>query len=209
MTLGGVGTDVLAQRHAIIRIEKERVELLGKMQRFRDQGEACRIGDQLVILRDTQEAAVYYTRAEKVAEAHGFFSVLCKACIGLGNLAFLDKRDEDAVKLLRNALIASPLSEDDAEGFESELCALGWLINALLNNDPANNPDEAALDELEQLVPRFQETAKAQTRKNGRLCKWEFSSLVFGAQFHEVLCICTLRAGNPISRLSALAFHLD
>ena len=88
--------------HSIVRLETRRAELLGKVQRFRDQGEAfCRVADYLLVLERRQEAEGYFERARKIAEAHGFFSVECAACLGLGKLAVLGGRQEEGVELMR------------------------------------------------------------------------------------------------------------
>ena len=69
---------------SIIRLEERRVELLGKMEHFRDQGAAlCTIVNNLNCLGRTQESATYYQRAHLGAQ-HGFFLAECKACLGLG-----------------------------------------------------------------------------------------------------------------------------
>ena len=73
---------------SIVRLETRRAEVLSKMQRFRDQGEAlCRVADRFLGLGRRHDAEGYFQRARKIAEAHGFFSVECQSCLGLGGLA--------------------------------------------------------------------------------------------------------------------------
>ena len=44
----------------VLRLEKRRVVLLGKMQRFRDQGQAyCNIAQNLLTINDTEQAPRY------------------------------------------------------------------------------------------------------------------------------------------------------
>jgi len=86
------------------------------------------------------------------------------------------------VALLRNALVAAELNELDDPAFE--LKALKSLIDALLKIN--------SFDEVEPLVLRFREAAKAQSEKEG-VCFAEFKSLFFSAQLHEVLCLRTPR----------------
>ena len=98
---------------AIVRLETQRVELLGKMERLRDQGEAmCEVADNLLIssrfMNDVvkrQEAAQWHHRARALGAAHGFFSVECEACQGLGKTAIEEGRMEEGFDLLRNALV--------------------------------------------------------------------------------------------------------
>ena len=91
-------------------------------------------------------------------------------------------RHEEGVALLRNALVAAELNELDDPKYELE--ALGALVEPLLHSH--------ASDEVEPLVLRYREAAKAQSEKVG-FCFAEFESLLFSAQLHEVLCLCTPR----------------
>ena len=66
---------------AMARLEGMRIDLLGSMERLRDQGEAmCLLAHHLSFLKKPREAAAAFQRARKVGEAHGFFSVECQAC---------------------------------------------------------------------------------------------------------------------------------
>ena len=70
-------------------------------------------------------------------------------------------------ELLRNALVAAELNELDDLGYE--LSALDSLIQALFL--------ARAFDEVEPLVLRYREAAKAQSKKEG-FCFSEFNSLL-------------------------------
>jgi hypothetical protein len=80
----GMGMDSTGNRDhglACVGLDERRIPLLGKLQRFRDQGEAmCRTADMLFELDREKEAATYYQRARDVGAAHGFFSLESKAC---------------------------------------------------------------------------------------------------------------------------------
>jgi len=163
-----------------IRLLEMRVELLVKMERFRDQGEAlCAVADILLALDKMKEAATTYTRARDVGAAHGFFSVESDACLGLGTIAMNDGRPEEGLDLLRNAVAAAPLSEADEGAYSVN--ALRMLIDALF----ATN----AIDELEPLVPRFREAVQAQSRREGRFQPAEVRNFYISARLHEVPCI--------------------
>mmetsp|Transcript_56094 Transcript_56094/g.133904 ORF Transcript_56094/g.133904 Transcript_56094/m.133904 type:complete len:296 (-) Transcript_56094:42-929(-) len=165
--------------HALpmVALQTRRVALLGKMERFRDQGEEmCSLADRLFTAGKRQESVWWLERARKVAEAHGFFSVECRACLGLGDESVEDGRHEQGVDLLRNALAAASLSED--EHIFAEACILPTLIEALFTTN--NAPDE-----LETLVPRFRAAAKAESRKKKRLGFAEMRSLYLSARLHE------------------------
>jgi hypothetical protein len=168
---------------SIVRLETRRAEILGKMQRFRDQGEAlCRVAEYLCLLHEQQEAEGYFQRARKVAEAHGFFSVECASCIGLGKLAMDGGRDAEGVVLLRNALVCVPLCEEEDPIMELEV--LHFFTDALF--------DTHAIDEVEPLVARYLEAAKSDSERQGRL-HWDVHSLCTSARLHEVLCSCPPR----------------
>ena len=169
--------------HALsnVRLEKRKVEVLGKMQRFRDQGEAlCRVADQLLGLGRHQESERHFERARKIAEAHGFFSVECESCLGLGKLAMSDWRQEEGVELLRNAMVCVPLCEEEDTAMEVNV--LHAFTNTLLRT--------RAIDEAEPLVARFREVAIAQSAKRGRVTSGGLYSLYASARLHEVLCAC-------------------
>ena len=114
-----------------VRLAKQLIDFLGKRQPFRDQGGTmCALADSLCAADKRQEASFYYQKARKVGEAHGFFSVECKACLGLGQEKILEGYNEEGLDLLRNALAASRLSEN--EGFRTfELPVLRSLIDAV------------------------------------------------------------------------------
>jgi len=168
---------------SFVVLEERRIPLLGKLQRFRDQGDTmCNLSSILRFLDRKSEAATWYQRARDVGAAHGFFSVESQACIGLGHAAMEEGRHEEGVALLRNALVAAELNELDDP--QHELDALIPLISALFTTK--------SLDEAEPLVIRYREAAKAQSGKDG-VCFAECYSLLFSARLHEVPCLCTPR----------------
>ena len=177
---------------SIVRLETRRVEVLGRMQRFRDQGQLmCVVADHLRVLGKTQEAAGYFQRARKLGEEHGFFLLECESCFGLGRLAMAEGRTEEGLELLRNAMVCVPLCEVDASGLE--LSVLRLLTDALFHAH--------AIDEVEPLVARFREAARAESDRQGRPCFHGFYSLYTSARLHEVLCTCTPRVGIPFTQL--------
>jgi hypothetical protein len=183
---------------SIVRLETRRVEVLGKMQRFRDQGMAlCTVADKVLVLGKRQWSETYLQRARKIAEAHGFFSVECESCLGLGKLAMAGGRKQEGVELLRNALVCVPLCEREDTIME---------LNALLNFTDALF-DTHAIDEVEPLVARYLEAAKAESQKRGRLSFSELYSLYASARLHEVLCTYYPSRMGSHSQSSALAFH--
>jgi len=138
-----------------IRLTEQFIDFLEKRQRFRDQGEEmCNLADSLRAAGKRQEASLYYQKARKVGEAHGFFSVECRACLGLGQEKRKDGRHEEGLDLLRNALAASRLSEN--EGFNTwEIPVLNSLINALFRTE--------AIDEVERTLNPRLSTLKLET----------------------------------------------
>ena len=163
-----------------VGLHERRIPLLGKLQRFWDQGNAmCSLSHMLRFLHRDSEAATWFQRARDVGAAHGFFSLESKACMGLGEAAMDEGRHEEGVALLRNALVAAELNELDDPAFE--LNSLRSLIQALFKTN--------SIDEVEPLVLRYREAAKAQSAKKG-VCFAEFNSLLWSARLHEVLCLC-------------------
>jgi hypothetical protein len=178
---------------AVARLQDRRIEILGKMERFRDQGELmCDTAENLRFHGRVQEAAGHFQRARDVGAAHGFFSVECKACLGLGRLTFREGRHEEALDLLRNALAASSLREDENDT-HMELTALQDFTDALFMTH--------GIDEAEPLVLRFREVAEAESQKIGHTCYWELQSLCSSARLLEV--------GNPPHPASLASAKVD
>jgi len=166
---------------AVVRLQDRRIELIGNMQRFRDQGEEiCCAAAFLMDAGKVQEAALYFQRARDVGAAHGFFSVECTACLGLGKLASDEGRHEEGADLLRNALAASSLRENE-DDTAMELTVLAEFTAALFQTH--------GIDEAEPLVLRYREAAMAESQKMGRVCYWDLQSLHASARLLEV--------GNP------------
>jgi hypothetical protein len=160
---------------------QRRIPFLGKLQRFRDQGdEMCKLADILRALERTIEAATWYAQARNVGAAHGFFSLECTACMGLGKAAMAEGRHEEGVALLRNAVVAAELNELDDPAYE--LDALNDLIGALFMTQ--------SIVEVESLVLRFRELYKASDAQVG-FCFEEFNSLLWFARIHEVINLYT------------------
>jgi len=175
--------------HALscVGLVERRIPILGKLQHFRDQGEAmCALSSMLRFLGRNSEAATWYQRARDVGAAHGLFTLESRACIGLGKEAMEEGRHEEGVALLRNALVAAELNELDDPQYE--LGALKDLVEALFTTN--------SIDEVEPLVLRYQVAAKAEREKEGFSIR-EFDSVVCSARLHEVLCLCTPRLGTP------------
>ena len=120
--------------------------------------------------------ATWFERARAVGEAHGFFTLESKACLGLGQLAMLHKRKDEAVQLLQNSLKAAELNELDDP--EYELFSMKSLIRALFDTD--------AIDEVEPLVRRFAAAAKTFS-KDRTMSVMVFDSFACSARLHEVI----------------------
>jgi len=173
-----------------IRLLKRRVELLGKMKLFRDQGEGmCMCGTFLVSNGQKQESERYFQKARDVGVEHGFFLVESKACIGLGKAAALEGRHEEGLELLRNSVVAARLGEGDAHG--SELYALDILIRALFKT--------SAIGEVELLVLRFGylSNRRSESQSTGDFLLRKLESPLFNARLLEVMCIHPPVPGTP------------
>ena len=179
-------------------LQERRIPLLGKLQRFWDQGKAmCDISNVFDVLKRYSEATTWCQRARDVGAAHGFFSLESTACRGLGLLAMEAGRQEEGVELLRNALVAADLSELDNPAIE--LDALQALIPELFKIK--------AIDEVEPLVVRYREATKAQSERGGMYLLLELRSIVLSARLHEVLSLCTPRFGPPFAFFGACFQH--
>jgi len=182
--MGFAATSSKDNAHSLAGLEERQIPLLGKLLRFRDQGEAmCSLSIMLRFLERNSESATLFQRARDVGAAHGFFSLESTACMGLGMAAMEEGRHEEGVALLRNALVAAELNELDDAKYERE--ALHALIGGLFKSN--------AIDEVEPLVLRYREAAKAQSEEKGLLTCAALDCVYYTARLHEVLCLCTLR----------------
>mmetsp|Transcript_48962 Transcript_48962/g.111528 ORF Transcript_48962/g.111528 Transcript_48962/m.111528 type:complete len:271 (+) Transcript_48962:1-813(+) len=174
-------------------MEKRLVDLLGKEERFRHQGEAMyTMANQLFTSGEFEEAEKWYARTQKLAEAHGFFSLESRRCLGLGLVALEEKRDKDGMELLWNSLVAARL--DEIEDGLSELSALTVLIPVLTTRKE--------LDEAEPLVLRFREAAKEQSRKLGQFSSQELEGIYLSAKLQKA-------RGKPHEAVNELRSLLD
>ena len=175
----GFSSSSTAHALALITLLERQIEVLGKLERFRDQGRfMCNLAGWLRLLKRRQEAAKQYERARAVGAAHGFFSVECSACLGFGRMAMDEGRHEEGVELLQNALVATRLGEDNNNA--QELDVLSSLIPALFATD--------AIDELQPLVHHLREAAPEESQRSGRFSNAELQGFLCSARLHEVLC---------------------
>ncbi|KAJ1493149.1 hypothetical protein T484DRAFT_1879840 [Baffinella frigidus] len=90
----------LAKVPEALRLENRRIELLGKMELSRNQGEAmCNAAHMLIFAGQPQDAARSFQRARDVGAAHGFFTVESQACQGLAELFITQERHEEGAEL--------------------------------------------------------------------------------------------------------------
>jgi hypothetical protein len=166
---------------------ERRIPILGKLQLFWDQGdEMCRLADVLRSLDNNSEAGTWNQRARDVGAEHGFFSLECTACMGLGKAALAEGRNKEGLALLQNAVVAAGLNEFDDPAYE--LDALTDLITALFTT--------GATKEVEPLVLRFHKALKAKKETVG-FCVAELNRLLWCARLHEVMCLYTPRWLTP------------
>ena len=171
--------------HAVsaVRIDEQRVELLGTMQRFRDQGDClCSIANCVLVQGKEKEGEKYYQRARDIGAAHGFFVSECSSCQGLGQIAMGQGRREEAVLLFQNALAAAPLCEgSEASVISLELTALKKLTDALFVTN--------SVDDVEPLVERYRSAVNKGMRGEPLLRAFKLHSMYISARLHEVLSI--------------------
>ena len=193
---------------------ERRIELLGKMQRFGDQGLVlCEFADNLIDDSSLQkEAARNYQRARDVGAAHGFFSVEALACLGLGRLAMQEGRAEEGLDLLRCRLSTLNSQPETLNSNPSSLIPEPYT----LNSEPRNAMVAESLTEREsqrdlQILPylidaliqrhKFDEVGPLieRLRDIGKTEGAELATMTerhifyYRAFLHEVLCTFLLR----------------
>jgi len=187
-------------RVSVVRLFEQRIELLGNMERFRDQGAClCSLAGSKLGQGKETEGEKCYKRARDIGAAHGFFLLECRSCQGLGRIAMRQGRHEEAVQLFQNALAAAPLCEgSEADCVMDELAALRYLIDALFETN--------SVDEVEPLVERYRSLFKLEWEERIRGTHFELHSLYVSARLHEVLCFSIPFGETPCGG-AALAFY--
>jgi hypothetical protein len=176
---GFVETGKIEHTRAFHGYAERLIPMLGELQHFRDQADAmCMLSRLLGAVGRKSESATWFQRARDVGAANGFFSLESKACVGLGNLAFLDGRHEEAEGLMRNALVAAELNEMDDP--EYELYAISPLIKMLF--------ETSCIDEVEPLVLRYREAAMGYWKNGGIFSIAGVDCFICSARLHEVIC---------------------
>jgi len=174
--------DVTDVRHTntFIALQKRRIPILEKLQRFDEKGTAmCDIAYMLINVARFKEAAIWSQRARDIGAEGGLFALECHACVGLATVAMNEGCHQDGLELYRNAVVAAKLHDMDTPMYE--LYATTALISALFK---AN-----LIEEVEPLVLRYREITKAALDVGGKIDIHDFHSLFFSACLHEVPCI--------------------
>ena len=82
---------------AMSKLQERRITLLSSVERFRDAGEVIvDLAGSLILVDKHTEAALCFQRARKLGELHGLFALECSSTLGLGHLALVQGRDEEA-----------------------------------------------------------------------------------------------------------------
>jgi len=98
------------------------VQLLGKMERFSEQGaDMCRVGDCFIRLNDAKSAERWYQKARMLGEKHGCYESEGRASLGLGRVEFMRGRMQEAEELLRHALSVLDFVEGKDETLERDI----------------------------------------------------------------------------------------
>ena len=157
----------------MIPLEKRRAKIEGQCQLFRDQGDTLNlIADCNMAIGDNSQAMEYFERSRKVGEAHGFLGIESQSCCGIGCILVKQGRFDEGMDLLRNALAAAPLAENDCSIFEA--AALQSLITVMVNSP--FDMDEEQRTEADQWTIRFCALTKAMTHEE----PMPYNTLVFG-----------------------------
>jgi hypothetical protein len=168
------------------QLQERKIELLGAMNRFRDQGEEMYYQGSSLLLRKYEKgnpdvgriernlAKKWFERTRDVAEQHGFFTLESEACFGLGKLSVNDGRVEEGIDLIRNAYIAGGL--DDSVVHASQ--AVELLIELYIQTHK--------LDDADSLIPKYEELAK-KSSYTVRIPA-ELVIMAFKARINQVRC---------------------
>jgi hypothetical protein len=176
------------ERHlwCMIKYEKRRFSILNDMRQFWTRGKAMtELAERLDNNEIYTEAIKWWECARKIGVEHGFITLECLACTGIGQVGLLEgNRSEEAMDLLRNAVLAGRLNELNDTMYEIE--PLRDLITQLryvwegvdVNTESAQH----ALDETGPLVERFLEVAADFWDKRVQLLSVQYAVSYFEAR---------------------------
>ena len=144
-------------RVSLIRLKENLVKLLGSMELFHEQGlYMTSLGGMFMAMKHYIVAQIYFQEVRDIGVAHGFFTMECKACLGLGRIAMKEGRSQEGLELLQNAVCASSLLLPTDNPREYEINAFYWLIDALFDSED--------IDEAEKLMVRMAATVKQEEK---------------------------------------------
>jgi hypothetical protein len=111
------------------------VQVLGKLERFSDQGgNMCKVGECFLILDDAKGAETWYQKARTLGEKHGCCGSEGRASLGLGRVEiYMRGRMQEGEELLRHALSVLDFVEGKNENLEREITQ--ELAKVLLHTD--------------------------------------------------------------------------
>jgi tetratricopeptide (TPR) repeat protein len=131
---------------------QRRVQVLGKLERFSDQGaDMYHVGECFLHLYDAKQAETWFQKARKLGEKHGCYVVECSACLGLGRVElYMRGRLQEAEELFRHALSVLNFVEGNDEFLERQ--SKVELAKVLLQTD--------RYEEAGPLIQRIREFAE-------------------------------------------------
>jgi hypothetical protein len=167
-------------------LQERKIELLGAMNLFKEQGqEMYAQGSSLLLRKYDKEnpdvgcierhiAEKWFQRTRTVAGNHGLFTLESEACFGLGKLSVNDGRVDEGIDLIRNAYIAGNL--DDSVLHASQ--AVELLIELYIQTHK--------LDDAVSFIPEYEELAKKSSYTVRVPAELEI--MAFKARINQVRC---------------------
>ncbi|KAJ1474988.1 hypothetical protein T484DRAFT_3213394 [Baffinella frigidus] len=151
--------------------------ILGKMERYRDQGSnMCQIGQCFSNINDTPRAVPWFNKARALGAQHGFFSVECGACLGLGRVEKMEGRMPGAEELMQHAFSVLGFVEVEGEREQLECSVTRDLAELLLETE--------RYEEAGPLIQRLFELAEADEDKEAGFYR-KVGALGFAVRFHS------------------------
>jgi tetratricopeptide (TPR) repeat protein len=155
-----------------------KADLVGQYERYRDQGEImCRAGIHMLFSGDVEKSKDLFRKARRVAESHGFYTVECLACRGLGDCYTSTGDHEEALPFFQNALAAAPLAEHHEKKLEM---ALTQSVATSLYT--IHRYAEAA-----EFMPRLKELTREHSEVCGSFQSIEFDAFLLRIKLYEEL----------------------
>jgi hypothetical protein len=159
---------------SLIKMYDQLMTCMEDIQHFHDKGTYLyRVGCIFLRLGDNEEAERRFNGVRKLGEAHGFFTMECLACIGLGRISRLQGQTEMEIMFYNNAIAACSL-------------LISCDNDLLYKCETLRHGTESLMDTDIDMAQRMFNSIKVETSQwsTNRLTKMKMIFMIYEARFY-------------------------